>query len=87
MSASEKRLFRGQQKLTPEIYKLYKDRVELDFIIKSLREIPIDKLKKLTGFEATDPYDGKVPDSMADSQYRDSLMRLGVIEFRMEILI
>jgi len=83
----DKQKFQGNTKVAPEVFEYYKDRVEKEFIIKSLSELPVEKLKQLVDFEAINPFDNSIPKSMEDEEHRWQLREEGVVEFRMEILI
>ena len=83
----DKQRFQGSVKINPEVFSLYKDRAEKEFIIKSLGELPFDKLKQLVNFETINPYDKSIPKSMEDAEYRYRLLEERAVEFRMEILI
>jgi len=79
--------FQAQQKISPEIYNQYKDMAEKKFIMEALSELPIDKLKELVSFSFINPYDGKIPASYEEDDYRHKLQKERAVELRMEMFI
>jgi len=80
-----KQLFNGIQKVSPEVYNYYKDRVEKEFIINSLSELPIEKLKELVSFKVVNPFDKQIHVSFEEAEHRDILANQRVIELSMKI--
>lgn len=84
---NEKQEFRGQRKISLQAFSLYKDMCEKDFLIQCIEKLPIEKLKELVCFETINPFDGKVPESYEESEYKDTLRNQRVVEFRCSIII
>jgi len=82
-----KQLFRIIQKVSPEAYEYYKNLIEKEFIINSLTELPIEKLKELVSFKVINPFDKQIPMSFEESKHRNILANQRVIELTMQINI
>lgn len=87
--------YRGVKRVAKRHFERHAEMIEKDVIIQFLRDLPIDELKKLIGFECFDPENMKKPEVEFNSmdeldnylELRAELYFKSEVEFRCEILI
>lgn len=79
--------YRNQKKIFADYSSDVVELAEKEFLGITFCSLPIDVQKKILGFYAINPFDGKTDCSKEEQEYRNGLANLGAIELNAEIII